>query len=192
MRISLFHSRLDTQHTHGSICCLIIELCSNNKTSCLVLKLSFVLFRVTPNKSCALCFARACVRVSERAVRAVAWPLSLRYKRTAGGHKQSEIYLFGAGERRQRPAVLLRAGDEGYSESVMFWNASKSGLERLTTIEILTTSTAMLEFENLTPAAEKKAEKLHLRLRMRHTGLLLSPVSLSLSLSLSRTRSISC
>ncbi len=112
-------------------------------------------------------------------------PLSLRYKRTAGGHKQSEIYLFGAGERRQRPAVLLRAGDEGYSESVMFWNASKSGLERLTTIEILTTSTAMLEFENLTPAAEKKAEKLHLRLRMRHTGLLLSPVSLSLSLSLS-------
>jgi len=56
----------------------------------------------------------------------------------------------------KRPAVLLRAADGGYSESVMFWNASKSGLERLTTTELLTTSTAMLEFQNLTPAAEKK------------------------------------
>ncbi len=101
--------------------------------------------------------------------------------------------------RRRRTATAssraAESGDEGYSESVMFWNASKSGLERLTTIERLTTSTAMLEFQNLTPAAEKKAEKLYLRLRMRPTGLQLRvqflSLSLSLSLFLSRTRSIS-
>jgi len=81
-----------------------------------------MLLRATPNKNCAL-FSGACVRVSERAVRA--WhglSLSLSpvaYTRTAGGRKQSERITCSApenGEASSRAAEsggwrLLRVGD---------------------------------------------------------------------------------
>jgi len=144
-----------------------------------------MLLRATPNKNCAL-FSGACVRVSERAVRA--WHgLSLSpvaYTRTAGGRKQSERFTCSApenGEASSRAAEsggwrLLRVGDVLECFQV---RAGETDHHRIT--DHIYCHVGIPEPH---ASCRKKAEKLHPLPRMRSTRLQLRVQSLSLFLSI--------
>lgn len=182
--VSLSLSPGHTTHIRINQCCRIIELYSNNKTSCLVLKLpSFNDIKSYADQKLRAVFSGLCPSVRARCP-CMAWPLSLSLSGTNG-------QLVYANKVKDLPVPRLRTATAAS-------RGAESGGWRLLRVgdvlECFQVRAGETDHHRITDhiychvgipephaSCRKKAEKLHPLLRMRSTRLQLRVQFLSLS-----------